>query len=154
MIKMRKSQIRMMETIMVSFFLVMILFIGLTVYSNIRIRDTRIELEKSLVRDSIAISQLVINSPLLTANKPNTIDIYKVLAINGDDFNNYFSNLMGYGSIRIIEIYPEQKSFLIYNNPLETKTNLSYRYPVILFNYSSSQSYLGYIEISKQYKVD
>lgn len=142
---MRKSQIKIMESMAVLFVFFILLGFGLIFYSKLQrgsIQETQSEF---VTLSAIETAQLVSFLPELSCTQNNVRIENCFDKLKLESFRNYwnetteslayYNSLFGNTLITIEEIYPDSNFFVVYNNSLSGNvTMLSTQVPILLFN--------------------
>jgi hypothetical protein len=153
----KKSQIQMMETIMVLIIFFIIVVLGLMFYFRILNENNLEAQEKLKEHSSIEVAQLASTLPELQCfeDKSNCIDILKLEAyselLTVEDFASYYFDYFGYSNITVQQIFPfgVEKEWQLYLNKPDNfnKSRLTTFFPIVLYNASADVNYFGFINI-------
>ena len=123
---MKKGQIRMSETVAVLFIFFVLVLFGLIFYfkySKISIQEQH---EEMLGKRAMEVTLISLFLPELICSRgeaeaeDNCFDLMKLRQANKtfkDNFGDYYYNLFPYSRIQIGEIYPGNRSWVIYDKP-------------------------------------
>ena len=140
----RKSQLKMTENIAVLFVFFLILAFGMIFYMNVMKSTAQKEEEENFALKAIRITQLVNYLPELQCSMENIVidacfDIMKVEAFAEivDENQFYYYDFFEYSNISVTEVYPDQRTWTIYENLPDDhiqKSSLVTHVPISLFN--------------------
>jgi len=157
----KKTQIKMFENVGVMIVFFFLLSFGLIFYGNYQQQSIRNMDFEFKVENVIKSSRRITNLPELKCSgkiSHNCIDSFKLeefkklIKEDGDGYDYYY-NIFVKGTVILERIYPEQKSEIIYNNPLKRRRgdwykNMTNVIPVSI-HYSSDEKYgFGVLYIS------
>ena len=139
---MKKSQMKMGETIAVLIVFFMILFFGIFFYANMERKNIQSRLEKMEEEKSIDISQIISFLPELKCTAENVtkslcIDKLKkeVFASNiGDQYSQYYQSHFSNTKIELAEIYPSSGEYLTIYEGVTSDEYFTTYIPVSLFD--------------------
>jgi len=143
LLKMKKSQIQMGESVAILFIFFILLIFGFVFYMNVMRGSATIEREENIQLKAIGIAQKVSFLPELQCSEENVrredcIDLYKLEAASKllEENNIYYYDIFEFSKIWVKEIFPESKKIWpLYNNTLiDHKNKLSTFIPVSLFD--------------------
>jgi len=151
----KKSQINMLETIVV--LMVFIIFILLVISFYVKISETKSNLgrDENVELDAIKIAQKISYLPELQCSQDNIvaencIDILKLAGLKDVIAENefYYFDLFSFSKITINEIYPFDGHFILYDRSLDeysfkTVANI----PILLFDPLNNKNTFGVINI-------
>jgi hypothetical protein len=138
----KKSQIKMFETIAILVIFFILLMFGFIFYTRIQKGTFEAEQEEVTVLKSVETSQKISFLPEIQCSRDNIeekdcIDLLKlekageVITLNIADYFNIF----GYSNTYVKEIYPEENEYLLYDFPRkENRGKISTQFPVSLYN--------------------
>ncbi|MCF7861068.1 hypothetical protein K9M79_02395 [Candidatus Woesearchaeota archaeon] len=160
----RKAQIGMFETIATLLVFFILLVFGLIFYSHYA--EQNAEDARSVQEDlaSIALVQKVSHLPELKCTKgdisiENCLDLLKLQAFEDvvDERFSYYFNIFSYSYIEAREIYPNNRTFVLYKNlinstvrdhvPVDNVEGLVVDVPVSLFDPILKQYSMGYLKV-------
>lgn len=156
---MRKSQLKMGETIAIMIIFFFLLVFGFSFYSRFQMVSFQAQHRKNLDLRSIQVVQRASFLPELQCSfkniqVDNCFDILKIqefdrlLASNPSIKADYF-DMFESSDIKIRQIYPAGPTYTLYSNPLGNFSfNLSTHVPVSLYNATSKQYGFGVIDIN------
>jgi len=119
---MKKAQIKMLETIAVLIVFFFIIAFGLSFYARIRTINLEKEMLKAEEINSIKKANTIYFMPeiacLSSMEETNCFDIYKLNSTRGiiKEDMAFYAEKLGSVTVRIEEIYPEKRDWLVYNN--------------------------------------
>jgi hypothetical protein len=146
---MKKSQIRMGETIAVLIIFFFLLVFGAIFYFQVQKSKIYTNNQEQIYQESIKISQGVSYLPELQCSHQNIIDdncfdLYKlnIAAKHINNNRNFYFPLFGNSNVTIEEIYPSQKKWVIYENVLPSSVagRIPTYIPISLYN-ATKRSY-------------
>ncbi len=167
MIKTKKAQMQMNETIFVVFLILIIVILGFVAYS--KFQEINIKEQQKLFRNTRVIEtahRLSFWSELECSEAGGIsnfmcLDVIK-LKVLGDFINiskeggyafNYYYDLLKNSNITVYEVYPSSTktintdAWVIWSNPGRTKTSDVIRVPVSLYNPLTASYALGIMEL-------
>jgi hypothetical protein len=137
----KKSQMQMMETVMILIVFFFILVIGLVFYANVQIGAAKDDLKKYNELKAIGNMQKLLFLPELQCVGGDEgftcIDVLKLKALadvmaNGTN-RIYYSEELGKSLVVVNEVYPGNDSFVLYNNTVKGTASfipVSLKYPI------------------------
>ncbi len=156
----KKSQIKIGESVavlMIFFILVIVGIIFWSRYSQVQLGEQQ---ETDLLSRAITISQTAtflseLQCSTLEVIQFNCFDIYKIRAMQDLLLNNpaenrtdYYFDIFGFSNITVYSIYPEQKTYNIYDFPGGNITGyVSTQVPVSIQDPIFNQFSFGYIDV-------
>ena len=152
LLKMKKAQINMMETIMVLIVFFFILVIGLVFYANIQIGNAKEDVKKYNELKAIENMQKLLFLPELQCGGGDEvftcIDVLKLKALanvmkNGTN-RVYYSDELGNSLVMVEEVYPGNDSWMLYNR---TNKGTASFIPVSLWYPVEGEYHMGLITI-------
>ena len=150
---MKKSQIRMGESITIVFVFFLLVFFGLIFYSKMEARNIRTDKSENEELGSIEVVQKALFLPeircsregVVTYNCFDTLKLEAMEALNNDTQEKkfYYYNLFGYATIRVVQLYPfSGTEWQIYEMRHKNWTRkMSFQIPVALFNATGDAGY-------------
>ena len=150
---MRRSQIRMGESITIVFVFFLLVIFGLIFYSKMEARNIRADKSENEELGSIEVAQKAIFLPeircsregVVTYNCFDTLKLEAMEALNNDTQEKkfYYYNLFGYATINVIQLYPDTGTeWEIYSNEGTNWTRrMRFQIPVALFNATGDAGY-------------
>lgn len=147
----RKSQIQLIETIMVSLILVIIIFIGFIIFMRIKMNETTTQIEFERKEQALLVSELILKTPLLSST--HGIDLYKAMALG--NYSDEIKDILGYGNMSIVILYPYNEKILIYNNTFNHANNvpssfISFYYPINVYDPITDVNMLAILELKRE----
>jgi hypothetical protein len=126
----KRTQIQMFETIAVIFIFFILVLLGFVFYANLLRGNIEVEREESIQLNSIEVAQRASFLPELQCSEENIvsdncIDILKLEVaqdIIRDNQFHYYDKLL-FSKINIVEIYPENEEWLLYDLSLDEYTS-------------------------------
>jgi len=151
----RKSQIKMFETVAILVVFFFIIAIGFAFYASIS--KTLISREAAEQADlrSIQFSEKITFLPEIKCTSSvskeigSCIDLLKAdkfgYLVNTDNLaKEYYYDILGYSDIKIIYVYPEKESILVYSKPKPNYRSIStFQVPVVLLEEGNLRSRCG-----------
>lgn len=152
----KKAQdIKMGETIMVLFIFMILLMFGLGFFVRYQRSSTFTTQSEQTLKKSVQIAQIFSTLPEVVCSfdnvkKENCIDIMKVETASDIilSHQSFYFPYFKYSEILIYEVYPEEKRWILYSNPLPSTTKLSTPVPIALYDGTTKAYYYGYMEIN------
>lgn len=155
---MKKSQIKMMETIMVLFVLFIILAVGMVFYYNIQQSSIIQKSEEKKEIKAVEVSQFVSSLIELQCAQEdirdfNCFDWLRLLSFkekieqNSRLRNNYYYDLLGDSAVTVKTIFPDQAYWVLYNRSDETKSKYRFFTPISVFNASDETFSFGILTV-------
>ena len=163
MIRSRKGQIKMFESIAVIIIFFFLLSFGFTFYGKIQksSNEAKVQAAKELDAVSLAIkasSLSELQCSVKNIAEPNCYDLYKVVAFRqmmqspSPEVNDHYFQALGYSTIKFHVIYPESgnETFELYSRPLSSDNAPRYmnHIPMVLYDPIEKVSKFGYLEVS------
>ena len=156
--KMKKSQIKMFETIAVLVVFFFLIVASATVYLQIQKGSQKKYLQKTSQQESLELLQKALSLPELdcsfsSVQKENCFDIYKIdsfsqLLTQEHNIIDYFP-VFGYSEIKITTIYPEKAERILYlNKPEEYSSKLVSQSPILLYNATTNTYSFAVAEVN------
>lgn len=151
------GQIKTFESIAVLLIFFFLVAVGINFYGNLK----EIELEENkdalLSLKTVQLANIVVTMPELSCSlngvtTSSCIDIVKLEVWSDNDLDNRYFDIFGTASIRIVQLFPNEQEWLIYNRTEEDATALvPTRIPVNLFDPregTSGTKSMAYVEIN------
>lgn len=153
--KMKKSQVRIGETIAIMFIFIIIVVLGFGFYARIQRFSVASEIEETTDLRAIEITQLASHLAALQCSSKNIVvsncfDILKIEAFRGVIENNkiYYYDEFLFSQITVEQIYPNKRTWTIYNNSREDSSASFTPVPILLYNSTSKIYNLGVLEVT------
>jgi len=160
--KQKKSQIRMAETVAILFIFFLMIGFGFIFYAKIQriqFQETR---SKNVDLESIEVTQRVSFLPELQCSsknviKDNCIDVIKLNAVieqlesDPDLKADLYFDLFKYSNITVIQLYPEEKRWTLYENIKEGASYAFTPVPISLYNSTTNKYSFGILEVYYYY---
>jgi len=147
---MKKAQIKMTENVAVLFVFFLLLAFGLIFYMGVMKSTSQKDQEKDFTLKAIRITQLITFLPEMQCSAENIVtdacfDIMKVESFSGLVKKNflYYYDYFGFSNISVTEIYPNKRTWSIYENlpnDIENKNKLVTPVPISLYNATAGGS--------------
>jgi hypothetical protein len=136
----KKSQIKMFETIAILVIFFFLVGFGFIFYARVHKTTSQIEFSEAQEFKAIQISERAAFLPEIQCSSHNEpiddcIDIEKLEAFSNAVSNNlqYYYNLFEFSNIIVEEVYPDQESWTLYDNPKQDfKDQISIQLPILL----------------------
>ena len=140
--KSKRAQIQTMETIAVLFIFFILIGLGLIFYGSYQKGKVSSKLVDIQSSRSIRLAQTVLNLPEFTSTRKGVSGAYVIDELKLESLNYVINNnqdlryglyqqKFGNSKILIRKIYPENKEWIVYDNPLqELKSQYSFFIPV------------------------
>ena len=156
--RLKKSQIKMGETIAILVIFFFLLVFGFSFYVRMQKQSFKRLEQKQLDLKAVQIAQKASFFPELQCSfknvmQDNCFDLLKMEAFNStmgnEDIKADYYDDFEYSDIRATKIYPPPiKTYPLYENSLAgSSINLSTRVPISLYNATSKQYYFGMLEV-------
>jgi len=137
----KNAQIQMMETIAVLFIFFILIVLGFVFYAKVLKGNIGLQKEESMQLNSIEIAQRASSLPELQCSEDNIIsdnciDMLKLEIASKlmQENEAYYYDRLLFSSIRINEIYPSEKEWILYKRPLEDfSSKITTNIPISLF---------------------
>lgn len=161
-IKMKKSQMQIMESIFVLIIFFFLLVFGLIFYASFSQTESQQSYEERMKLMALESAQRIQYMPELQCTKgggyvkSDCVDLYKVESfdkIKGSykqAYSKYFPNTL----VKIKLVYPKnmQKDWVLYNYTSNTSSSgMRYHMPVSLYNATAQEHYFGYVMVEARY---
>ena len=130
--KSQRAQVRMFESIATMFVFFILLVFGFTFYARMQEANMYSKIEERRQLRIVELAEKIKNLPELGCSSNavlqqdcfDTIKLEKVRAMAQDpDYSEYFYDLITYGSISIEEIYPNAKTYQIYERQKQEESS-------------------------------
>ena len=158
---MKKSQIRIGESVAILFIFLIFVVIGFSFYAKIQKASFSSQLDENINMIAIETAQKASFLPELQCSSKNIIvdncvDVLKVEAFNGMVNNNaeypnlvaYYYDVFGFSTIIVEEIYPEKKEWAIYNNTLNDSGSIFTPVPILIYDARNETYSLGVLRVT------
>jgi hypothetical protein len=160
---MKKSQIKMMETISVMLVFLILLTFVVIFYANISQSGASSKVQDRSNLQSIAITQVMSSLPEFQCAFKNIIiencfDILKVKAFTdftktpfgNQTLGTIYFDMFKFSKLNIHEVYPYQNEWIVYDlKPNRTRYDERKTYvPISLYNASANKYYFGMLEVT------
>ncbi len=155
---MKKSQLKIGESIAVLFIFFVLVIMGVIFWSKYSQSSAAQRIEEDAVSKSVKISQIVSYLPELQCStqeviKFNCFDTFKIQnmssILKSQDAKLYYFDTLSFSNITIVSIYPKSESFNIYDKPYFNGSN-SYRVtqvPIAIYDPMEAKYGFGYIDV-------
>ncbi len=154
---MKKGQIHLSETIAVLFIFFVLILFGLIFYSKYQQVAIKEKGEELLASRAMDTTLRVLFLPELLCSRgdaepeDNCIDVLKLRPANETLFNHaedYYFDLLSYATITVMQLSPEEKTFVLYDKPKPNYTRREPTYFVVSLRDDTQQSYgYGYVKV-------
>ena len=145
-----KGQIKMFETIAVLIIFFFLIVFGLAFYGMMSAKGFQRESERLLQLEAVGLAQKVsfmseLDCSQTAIQKENCFDKYKIEAFAGMlnssiDAQDYYFFSFGYATIKLRQIFPEERSYVIYEKPKKRwTTQLLTPIPIVIFDETASR---------------
>lgn len=160
----KKSQIKLFESIAVLVIFIVLVSIGVRFYASVQTSSLREAQIKFSRLDSVKTSIIISNMPELSCSfegitDTSCTDLYKILAWesltndpNDLSFRDYYYTQLGKSLIRIEELYPQQKSIIVYNETEEGASSDYLMVPTVIHRPSDKKNLFGILHIRTYYE--
>ena len=156
LIKLKKAQdIKMAETIFILLIFIILLMFGLSFLT--RYQKTNVAAIKSdqTMKKSVETSQIFAYLPEIACSfdnvrKENCVDLLKVEAAASTirAHQSFYFPYFKYSKIVIYEIYPEENTWVLYDNSIPKTTKISTPIPIALYDGRDKAYYYGVMEVN------
>ena len=156
--KMKKSQIKMGESVAVLFIFFILVIMGIVFWSRYSQTTIREQQETDILSRAIKIAQTVSFLPELQCStleviKFSCFDLYKIEAMKtimeGADARQYYFDSFSFANITVYSIYPEREEWNVYDF---TGGNISgyvtTQIPVAIYNPVTMKFSFGYVNVA------
>jgi hypothetical protein len=155
LIKSRKSQMKMFETIIVLVVVFIMAIFALVYYNGQQQKDVQKMQEDAKKLQAMEIMKVANYLPELQCAKDNIettncVDIIKASAFSEISMENklYYNNLFSKSNITLVELYPGSRSWTLYYNPPAKKASIQKNFvPILLYDPVSGRNSAGMIVI-------
>ncbi|MBN1386377.1 hypothetical protein JW968_05390 [Candidatus Woesearchaeota archaeon] len=153
-----KAQLKMGENIAILIIFFMLLIFGIVFFTSIQKTNIQVEKEENFVKESIEISQRTSFMPEFQCSSNNIItdacfDILKLEALSvllsDPESSFYYYDYFGYSNITVHEVYPENRSWNIYER--QSSRGLGgwrTQFPLSLYDPKEDAYSFGYLDIT------
>lgn len=154
--KLKKSQIHMAESIAVLFIFFLMIGFGFIFYGRIQKTSLEETKSKNLDLESIEVTQRVSFLPELQCSSKNVItdnciDVIKLNALitrlTPELQEELYFDVFKYSNITIIQIYPEEKRWVLYENIKEDASFVFTPVPISLYDPTTKKYSFGVLEV-------
>ena len=160
---MKKSQIRIGESIAILFIFLILVVVGFSFYAKVQKSGFMFQQEENINLLAIETAQKASFLPELQCSRKNIVvdncfDILKVEAFSGIVKNNpdlvsHYYDVFGFSLITVEEVYPAAKEWVIYNNTLNDSSSIFTPVPISLYDAKTGGYYFGALKV-KYYPVE
>jgi heme/copper-type cytochrome/quinol oxidase subunit 2 len=156
---MKKSQLKIGESIAVLFIFFVLVVMGVIFWSKYSQSSVAQRIEEDALSKSIKISQIVSYIPELQCStqeviKFNCFDTLKIEKMSdimsNSDAKLYYFDTLSFSNITVVSIYPDSESFNVYDRPYFVNGTHSYRVtqvPIAVYNPETGKYGFGYIDV-------
>jgi hypothetical protein len=152
---MRKAQIRMFESIAVMFVFFILLAFGFVFYSRMQEASFYSKLEEVKQLRIIELAERVKNLPELGCSsnavlQQDCFDLIKIEKVNTliAEYPAYYYDLVGYGNVSIEEVYPDTKTYQIYERQKQAENvSRTVFMPIALYNPLDKLTHFGVLVV-------
>jgi len=154
---MKKSQIRMGESIAILFIFLIFVVLGFGFYAKVQKSGFKSQQEKNIDLFAIETANKASFLPELQCSRKNIVvdncfDILKIEAFNGIVANNpdlvrHYYDVFGFSLITVEEVYPYTQQWVIYNNTLNDSSSIFTPVPISLYDAKSGMYYFGALKV-------
>jgi hypothetical protein len=154
------AQIKMGETIAILVIFFFLIVFGFSFYVKMQKVGFGRQTKENLDMRSIQVAQKATFLPELMRSKDNVqsddcIDLLKLTAFSNmlknedGEYHKYYSNTFGASTLRVDQVYPAEKSFLIYEQIPDGKFDvLVTRIPITLYNATADSYAFGVLTVT------
>lgn len=142
------------ETIMVLFIFLILLIFGLVFYVRWQKGNVQNIQSEQTSRETVQLAQIFSTLPEVACSfnnvkKENCVDFLKVEAAEDILRQNqeYYYPYFRYSMITITEVYPNQRSWILYENELEETSQIAIQLPLSVYDSREKAYYFGYMEV-------
>ena len=154
----KRAQMKMGETIAILFIFFILLIIGAVFYMNLQRTTVYRDIEHAYELRAVELSQVISFMPELQCTeanvvKPSCFDIHKMRALSHVAQKNLglllFDREFGETKIEVLVIYPPSENILLWDKPKPGYTSAPVTHiPISLFNSTSGKRAFGILEIT------
>ena len=126
----KRAQVQMMETLAVLLVFFVLIILGIVFYSKIMKGSIELQKEEGIQLNAIKVSQRASTLPELQCSEDNIvsdncIDIIKLEIASKIIRENeiYYYDRLLFSKIKLTQIYPDNKEWLLYERPLDDFSN-------------------------------
>ena len=139
--KSRKAQLKMGENIAIIFIFILLVVFGMVFFFKVQTVGIKIKQQENIELSAIQVAQKVSFLPELRCSSENVPvpDCYDALkmqniqsVIEGDQV--YYYEIFKYSTIYIEEIFPGNRTWMIYNNRGDKESKLSTQIPISIYD--------------------
>jgi hypothetical protein len=164
----RKAQIQLSESIFIVFFILIIIIFGIVFYAQAEGEGIVEKREQYLELDTVALAQVAsslaeLQCSILEVSELSCLDILRVKAFandlmvqDNDLVIEYYFSQLGDAEVVIEEIYPNNETYVVYNNTIDENLSYSGRpvmMPISLYDPTSNTYGFGVLYITKFSRV-
>lgn len=153
----KKGQIHLTETVAVLFIFFILIVFGIIFYSKYQQVAIKVKSEELLASRAMDTTLRVLFLPELICSRgeaepeDNCIDVLKLRHANEtmmDHAPDYYFDMLSYATITIIQLYPEEKEFILYDKPKPNYKKREPTYFVVSLKDDALGSYgFGYVRV-------
>src|SRR3989338_930658 len=153
-IKIKKSQVTMLETIMVLIIFFILLGVGVMFYGRASISSVQTKIKEKAMIKAVESAQasaflIEIQCSRLNVREFNCFDMQKIegfMNLPKEIKNQYYFDIFGYAVINITEIYPGSSSWVIYDNRKGSGRE-RVQVPISIYNATSKKNSFGVLTV-------
>ena len=150
-----KAQVQMGETIAILFVFFFLVIIGMVFYVNVIKSKSAAAKDENSQLEAVSALKRAISLPELSCSRQDIstsycVDLLKLNAASGIMPKNqeHYFDLLGFSVVSIQEIYPQERTYPLYNSSLEKFTSKSSSStPISLLDPVSDSSAFGIIQV-------
>ncbi|MBW2967494.1 hypothetical protein KY362_03335 [Candidatus Woesearchaeota archaeon] len=146
------------ETIAIMFIFFILLIVAAVFYMNVQ-RSTAVrEIGEAYELRSVELSQIISFLPEVQCTEFNIVqascfDLYKMMAMSAvrqdPKVQDLYMREFGTTTIRLVEVYPAEAEWVLYDNAAEHFTSAPITHiPISLYNATADEFYFGVLEIT------
>lgn len=153
----KKGQIHLTETVAVLFIFFVLIIFGMIFYSKYQQVSFKEKSEEFVASRAMDTTLRILFLPELVCSRgeaeqeDNCIDLMKLRHANEimqDHAQDYYFDMMSYATITVTELFPEEKTFVLYDQPKPNYTKKEPTYFVVSLRDDVRQKYgFGYVKV-------
>ena len=141
----RKSQLKMGENIAIMFIFILLVVFGLVFFFKVQTAGTAIKQKENIELSAIQVAQKVSFLPELRCSSENVPvpDCYDALKMESikkitEEDQAYYYDIFKFSTIYVKEIFPGNRTWLLYNNTGGKESNLVTQIPISIYDPKTS----------------
>jgi len=154
---MKRSQIKMGESIAVLLIFFVLVVMGIVFWYRYSVSTVKLRAEEDLFSRAIKNAQTVTFLSELQCTKQEVIkfscfDIYKIEGmekiVQNEDASLYYYDVFGFSNITVVELYPSEQSWTIYDKPGNYSGYVTTQTPAAIYDPIKDEYGFGYLTVS------